>query len=178
VVYDRGYTDYGWYNQLTQKGILFVNRLKKNAQYRIIKRRQIPRHRGMSGDQIIEFTGTQMRKKCPIRLRRIGYHDSETGKLCVFLTNHFTLGARTITDVYKQTLLSPSKNAVMTQIWIALCVYLLLALIKFQLTLDKSMGQILQLLQINLFEKRDLYTLLRGDPPDKNLGNTNQLAFI
>ena len=65
----------------------------------------------------------------------------------------------------------------MTQIWIALCVYLLLAFIKFQSTLDKSMRQILQLLQINLFEKRDLYTLLRGDTIDKNVLNTNQLAF-
>ena len=196
VVYDRGYTDYGWYNQLTQKGIFFVTRLKKNAQYRIIQRRKVSRHQGLRSDQTIEFTGTQMRKKCPIRLRRIGFHDAETGKHYVFLTNHFTLSARTIADVYKQrwqielffkwikqnlkikTFLGTSKNAVMTQIWIALCVYLLLAFIKFQSTLDKSMRQILQLLQINLFEKRDLYTLLRGDPPDKNLLNTNQLAFL
>jgi hypothetical protein len=66
----------------------------------------------------------------------------------------------------------------MTQIWIALCVYLLLAFIKFQSTLDNSMRQILQLLQINLFEKRDLYTLLRGDPPDTKMVSSNQLAFL
>ena len=77
-----------------------------------------------------------------------------------------------------KTFLGTSKNAVITQIWIALCVYLLLAFIKFQSTLDKRMRQILQLLQINLFEKRDLYTLLRGAPPDANFGNTNQLAFL
>jgi Transposase DDE domain/Domain of unknown function (DUF4372) len=196
VVYDRGYTDYGWYNQLTQKGIFFVTRLKKNAQYRVVKRQKVARHQGLSCDQIIEFTGSQVRKKCPIRLRRIGYHDRETGKHYVFLTNHFDLSAKTIADIYKQrwqielffkwikqnlkikTFLGTSKNAVMTQIWIALCVYLLLAFIKFQSTLDKSMRQILQLLQINLFEKRDLYTLLRGTPPDANFGDTNQLAFF
>jgi hypothetical protein len=77
-----------------------------------------------------------------------------------------------------KTFLGTSTNAVITQIWIALCVYLLLAFIKFQSTLDKRMRQILQLLQINLFEKRDLYTLLRGAPPDANFGNTNQLAFL
>jgi hypothetical protein len=77
-----------------------------------------------------------------------------------------------------KTFLGTSKNAVMTQLWIALCVYLLLAFIKFQSTLDNSMRQILQLLQINLFEKRDLYTLLRGDPPDKKMVNSDQLAFL
>ena len=196
VVYDRGYTDYGWYNQLTQKTIFFVTRLKKNAQYRLVKRQQVARHQGLSSDQIIEFTGLQARKKCPIRLRRIGYRDPQTGKHYVFLTNHFALSAKTIADIYKQrwqielffkwikqnlkikTFLGTSKNAVMTQIWIALCVYLLLAFIKFQSTLDNSMRQILQLLQINLFEKRDLYTLLRGDPPDKKMVSSNQLAFF
>jgi putative transposase len=196
VACDRGYNDYGWYNQLTEKGIFFVTRLKKNAQYRIVARRTVSRNQGLRSDQTIEFTGVQTHKKCPIRLRRIGYRDPLTGKHYVFLTNHFTLSARTIADIYKQrwqielffkwikqnlkikTFIGTSKNAVMTQIWIALCVYLLLAFIKFQSTLDNSMRQILQLLQINLFEKRDLYTLLRGDPPDNNWVNTNQLAFL
>ena len=77
-----------------------------------------------------------------------------------------------------RTFLRTRKNAVMTRIWIALCVYLLFAFIKFESTQDKSMRQILQLLQINLFEKRDLYTLLRGTPPDAHFGDTNQLAFL
>ena len=71
-----------------------------------------------------------------------------------------------------------SKNAVLTQIWIALCVYLLLTFIKFQSKLDKSLQQILQLLQINLFEKRGLYILLPGDPPHSKRVNPNQLAFL
>jgi len=71
-----------------------------------------------------------------------------------------------------------SKNAVMTQIWIALCVYLILAVIKLQSKIDKSMQQILRLLQMNLFEKRDLIALLRGDPPDRIYINPDQLLLV
>ena len=105
-------------------------------------------------------------------MRRIGYTDTETGKHYVFLTNNFQLSAKTIADIYKarwqvelflkwikqnlkiKAFIGTSKNAVMTQIWIALCVYLLLAYVKFQSKLTKSMQQILRLLQVNLFEKR------------------------
>ena len=76
------------------------------------------------------------------------------------------------------TFIGTSKNAVMTQIWIALCVYLLLAFIKFQSKLKKSMQQILRLLQLNLFEKRDLMALLRGDPPLDRKTAINQIALL
>ncbi len=106
------------------------------------------------------------------------------------------LAARTIADIYKarwqvelffkwikqnlkiKSFIGTSKNAVMTQIWIALCVYLLLAFIKFQSKLKKSMQQILRLLQLNLFEKRDLLALLRGDPPHNKQLDINQLALV
>jgi len=196
VAIDCGYDDYGWFNQLTKKGIFFVTRLKSNAEYRVIERREVNTRQGLSSDQIIEFTGIQTAKKCPIQLRRIGYRDAETGKHYVFLTNHFTLAAKTIADIYKarwqvelffkwikqnlkiKSFIGTSKNAVMTQIWIALCVYLLLAFIKFQSKLKKSMQQILRLLQLNLFEKRDLLALLRGDPPHNKLLSINQLALL
>jgi len=77
-----------------------------------------------------------------------------------------------------KSLIGTSKNAVLTQIWIALCVYLLLAFIKFQSKLNKSMQQILRLLQLNLFEKRDLMALLRGDPVGNNQAAINQLALL
>jgi hypothetical protein len=77
-----------------------------------------------------------------------------------------------------QSFIGTSKNAVMTQIWIALCVYLLLAFLKFQSKLDKSMQQILRLLQLNLFEKRGLMALLRGDPPDDKLPDINQMVLL
>jgi hypothetical protein len=196
VAIDRGYNDYAWYNQLTGKGIFFVTRLKSNAQIRVVSRRTVLSSKGLSSDQTIEFTGAQTAKKCPIPLRRIGYRDPETGKHYIFLTNNFKLAAKTIADIYKarwqvelffkwikqnlkiKSFVGTSKNAVMTQVWIALCVYLLLAFIKFQSKLKKSMQQILRLLQLNLFEKRDLMALLRDDPTLDAKTAINQMALL
>jgi len=129
-------------------------------------------------------------------MRRIGYRDPESGKHYVYLTNNFSLAAKTIADIYKsrwqvelffkwikqnlkiKTFVGTSKNAVMTQIWIALCMYLLLAIIKFQSKITKSKQQILQLMQLNLFEKRDLMALLRGDPIKIDKAPENQLKLL
>lgn len=196
VVVDKGYNDYSWYKRLTDKEIFFVTRLKTNAKYRVICRRPVLKNKGLLCDQTIEFTGVQVAKKCPTQLRRITYRDAMTGKRYVFLTNNFKLSARTIADIYKarwqvelffkwikqnlkiKSFVGTSKNAVMTQIWIALCVYLLLAFLKFQSKIQKSTQQLLRLLQLNLFEKRDLIALLRGDPPDNPQINTNQMALL
>ena len=196
VVIDKGYNDYSWYNSLTSKEIFFVTRLKSNARYRIISRRPVQKEKGLTCDQTIEFTGIQTAKKCPIQLRRISYKDPETGKQYVFLSNNFHLSAKTIANIYKarwqielffkwikqnlkiKSFIGTSKNAVMTQIWIALCVYLLLSFLKFQSKLDKSMQQILRLLQLNLFEKRALMALLRGDPPNDKLPDLNQMVLL
>jgi len=196
VAIDKGYNDYTWYNTLTNKGIFFVTRLKSNAKHRIICRRPVLKVKGLTCDQTIEFSGAQTVKKCPIQLRRIGYKDPETGKHYVFLSNNFHLSAKTIADIYKarwqvelffkwikqnlkiKSFVGTSKNAVMTQIWIALCVYLLLAFLKFQSKLHKSMQQILRLLQLNLFDKRELMALLRGDPPDDKSPDINQMALL
>jgi len=196
VAMDKGYNDYHWYKQLTDKGIFFVTRLKTNAKYRVISRRPVLKSKGLTSDQTIEFTGVQTAKKCPVPLRRIGYKDAVTGKQYTFLTNNFKLSAKTIADIYKsrwqvelffkwikqnleiKTFVGTSKNAVMTQIWIALCMYLLLSFLKFQSGLKKSMQQILRLLQLNLFEKRDLLALLRGDPIRDNEPDINQLVML
>ncbi len=196
VAVDKGYNDYAWYKQLTDKGIFFVTRLKTNATYRVVSRRPVLKSKGLSCDQTIEFTGVQTAKKCPVQLRRIVYRDAETGKRYVFLTNNFKLSAKTIADIYKarwqvelffkwikqnlkiKSFVGTRKNAVMTQIWIALCVYLLLAFLKFQSKLQKSTQQILRLLQLNLFEKRDLMALLRGDPPRDNQPDINQMVLL
>ena len=196
VAIDKGYNDYNWYKRLTDKDIFFVTRLKTNAKYRIVKRRTVLKNKGLSCDQTIEFTGLQVAKKCPIQLRRIGYKDAVTGKRYVFLTNNFKLAAKTIAEIYKarwqvelffkwikqnlkiKSFVGTSKNAVMTQIWIAMCVYLLIAFLKFQSGLIKSMQQLLRLLQLNLFDKRDLMALLRGDPPDDGLPDANQMKLI
>ena len=106
---------------------------------------------------MIEFSGVQTAKKCPTQFRRIGYRDAKTGKYYVFLTNNFTLCAKTIVDIYKarwqvelffkwikqnlniKSFVGTRKNAVMTQVWIAMCMYLMIAFIKFQAKLGKSM---------------------------------------
>jgi len=196
VAIDKAYNDYRWYKSLTDKGIYFVTRLKSNAKYRTVSRRPVLKQKGLTCDQTIEFTGTQTAKKCPTQLRRIGFRDAVTGKHYVFLTNNFKLSAKTIADIYKarwqvelffkwtkqnlkiKSFVGTSKNAVMTQLWIAMCIYLMLAFIKFQSKLKKSMQQILRLLQLNLFEKRDLMALLRGDPIRESRHNPNQLALI
>ena len=196
VAVDRAYNDYAWYKQLTEKGIFFVTRLKSHAIFRVVERRPVLAVKGLTCDQTIKFTGALTAKKCPIQMRRIGYRDPQTGKHYVFLSNNFKLAAKTIADIYKsrwqvelffkwikqnlkiKSFIGTSKNAVMTQIWIALCVYLMLAYIKFQSKLKKSMQQILRLLQLNLFEKRDLMALLRGDPPHTNQTTINQMALL
>ena len=97
---DRGYNDYAWYNQLHNNDIYFVTRLKKNARYRVIERRTVPKNKGLTCDQTIELTGTRAKNR-PFRFRRIGYKDAKTGIHYTFLTNNFKLAARTIADVYK-----------------------------------------------------------------------------
>ncbi len=196
VAMDKAYNDYVWYKQLTDNEIFFVTRLKSNARYRVIERHDVLQNKGLTSDQVIEFTGPQITKKCPIQLHRIGYRDPVTGKYYVFLSNNFNLAAKTIADIYKarwqvelffkwikqnlkiKSFVGTSKNAVMTQIWIALCMYLLLAFLKFQSKLTRSMQQILRLLQLNLFEKRDMMALLRGDPPPGRVADPSQMVML
>jgi hypothetical protein len=196
VAIDKGYNDYSWYNHLTEKEVFLVTRLKSNAKHRVILRHPVLKNKGLICDQTIEFTGIQTSKKYPVELRRIGYKDAVTGKRYTFLTNNFRLAARTIADIYKarwhlelffkwikqnlkiKSFVGTRTNAVMTQIWIALCVYLLLAFLKFQSKLTKSMQQMLRLLQLNLFEKRDLMALLRGDPLRNDQMNIYQMTLI
>ena len=195
VAFDRGYTDYEWYKTLSDKGIYFVARLKSNATARVLERREVNRKLGLTSDQTIEFTGVMTRKRCPIPLRRVGYRDPDSGKHYVFLTNNFALAASTIAAIYKsrwqielffkwikqnlkiKTFVGTSKNAVMTQIWIALCAYLLIAFLKFQSKSQRSMQQILRLLQTNLFEKWSLDELLHGRSAEKIPINDKQLSF-
>lgn len=196
VICDRGYTDYGWYNTLSNKGVFFVSRLKSNAKYRVTQRRSVNKHKGLRSDQTIEFTGAQTAKRCPVPLRRVSYRDLETGKQYVFITNHFELSAKTIADIYKQrwqielffkwikqnlkikSFIGTSKNAVLTQVWIAMCAYLILCYIKFVSKIRASMQEILRLLQVNLFEKRDMVLLLKGSPPNIPENNHRQTVLF
>ena len=181
LVADRGYVDFTWLNHLNSQGVFVVTRLKRRTRYSVRERRPIRSDQGVTSDQIIQLTNSH--KKYPHPLRRVGFRDSATGQHYFFLTNHFSLAAKTIADIYKarweielffkwikqhlkiKSFLGTSRNAVLTQLWIALCVYLLVAYIKFLNRLSLSFLQILRLLQLNLFDRRPLLHLLLPQPP-------------
>ena len=196
VAADRLYLDFGWLKDLDAQGVFLVTRLKRKVKYAVRERRSFARGRGVTSDQTIELTSVKGRKRCPIPLRRVGYRDPETGRHYKFLTNNFSLAPKTIADIYKarwqielffkwikqnlciKSFVGTSRNAVMTQIWIAICVHLLLAYLKFANKMSWSMSQILRLLQLNLFDRRPLLELLepRSGPPEPRNAQT-QLAL-
>jgi len=195
VAADRAYMDFDWINSLISQGVFLVTRLKRRIRFRVLERRPVNRAQGVTSDQTIEFASAKGRKRCPHRLRRIGYRDPETGRHYVFLTTNFALSAKTVADIYRsrwqvelffkwikqnlriKSFVGTSRNAVMTQIWIALCVYLLLAYVKFANRLAWSLQQILRVLQMNLFDRRAILDVLApsSDPPDDQ--GQLQLAF-
>ena len=187
VAADRAYVDFDWINSLISQGVFLVTRLKRRIKFKVLERRPANRAQGVTSDQTIVFTSARGRKRCPHRLRRIGYRDPDTGRHYVFLTTNFALSAKTIADIYKarwqvelffkwikqhlkvKSFVGTSRNAVMTQLWIAMCVYLLLSYVKFANRLAWSLNEILRVLQLNLFDRRPLTGLLDPptDPPDE-----------
>jgi len=189
IVFDRGYTDYSWYQELTEDGVFFVTRLKTNAVTTPGPLRRGRKSPGVLRDQQIKLKGVDG------TYRKVRYLDEETDITYEFLTNELDLPAATVAQLYKErwqielffkwikqnlrvkSFLGTSYNAVMTQLWIALCAYLVLAFLKFQSKLRHSMQQILRLLQLNLFERRDFMGLFK--PPElKNTIDNNQLPLI
>jgi hypothetical protein len=195
VVEDLGYTDYAWYGQLTAQKIFFVTRQKSNARYRVLERRPVNTALGLVSDETIQLTGAKARE-CSKPLRRIVYQDPETGKVYVFLTNHFRLAAKTIADIYKErwqveiffrwikqnlkikAFIGNSENAVMTQIYAALIVYLLLCYTKFLCNLSVTLQNFMRILQLNLFRTCTVQELFEppGPVPD-NMNINNQLCL-
>jgi hypothetical protein len=183
IVFDRGYTDYHLYSLLNERGILFVTRLKDNADYRVIKRRKATKRPGITSDQIIEFRGFYSKGKCPIKLRRIRYIDRETGQVYVYLTNDLRHSASTIADIYKQrwqielffkalkqnlvikTFWGTSENAVYSQIWVALILYFLLSVLKAQANIETSVGKMIQRIRSFVFETTELMRFLKNKIP-------------
>ncbi|PPD26316.1 MAG: IS4 family transposase [Methylomonas sp.] len=187
VAFDKGYVDYGWYKSLTDKGVFFVTRLRPNSIYEVIERRDVVRGQGVTSDQIIQLNSAHALKRGAPRLRRVGFRCPDTGRHYVFLTNHFTLSARTIADIYKdrwqvelffkaikqnlkiKAFVGTSRNAILTQLWIALCTYLLLSFARHSARTGWTVQRIMRVLQGNLFEKKSLRELLDPEPPDKKI---------
>ena len=190
VVFDKGFISYPWFQTLSEKGVFFVTRLKKNAVYKLLERRPVNREAGITSDHTIEVASG----KQTVHLRRIGYRDPESGKRYTFLTNHFRLSPRTIADIYrerwqielffkeiKQNLrikhfVGNSENAVLIQVYTALTVYLLLKYQKFLSRLGLSVQQLLQLIQVNLLGTASLEELL--NPRRRKTENPYNLSML
>jgi hypothetical protein len=191
VVEDKAYNDYQWFADLTQTGIFFITRQKRNAIYRVTERRDVNKKQGLCSDQTIRLTSIKG-QECPHPLRRIGYRDPETKKHYVFLTNNFKLSPKTIADIYKdrwqieiffrwikqnlkiKAFIGNSRNAVMTQIYVALIAYLLLYLFKYLSKVSVSLQNLLRVIQLNLFRKCLLKELFKPPPIDTANNNVNK----
>jgi hypothetical protein len=170
-VMDRGYLDFARLFTFTQNLSTFITRAKINFDYSCLYYRKVDKTTGLRCDQTIRLNGYYASQDYPAVLRRIGYYDIETNKKFIFLANNFSLDALVIVQLYKcrwrieiffewikqylriKTFFGTSINAVKTQIWIAISVYVLAAIVKKELKITLSLGEILQILSIMLFEK-------------------------
>ncbi|MCB2212445.1 IS4 family transposase [bacterium] len=196
-ILDRGYIDFARLFRIDRSGAFFVTRIKTNTAYRVVESRPVPVGSGVLEDQLIVFTSRPKCRRYPDQLRRIRYHDAETDRELVFLTNHLDLDATIIAGLYrsrwqielffrwiKQNLrikvfYGTSKNAVKTQIWIAISVYVLVAIIKKRLGLTTSLSTMLQILSVTLFEKKPINQLLTTSlNTDLLVENPNQLKLF
>jgi putative transposase len=193
VVFDKGYNDYTWHNTLTEKEIFFVTRIRGNASYDVIKSHPVREGSGIISDETIRYNSKKNKARKLKPIRKIVFLDAETGKEFTFITNHFRWSANTIAGIYKQrwqvelffkwikqnlkikSFIGTSMNAVITQIMVALCVHLILAWMKFTFSLKHSLMQILRLLQLNLFVRRNLMEIFK--PPQPKLINNGQLRL-
>jgi transposase len=173
-VMDRGYVDFARLHALHLAGAFFVTRAKSNMKWHRVYSAKVDRSTGVICDQTIALDGFYTRQEYPAHLRRVRFNDPETGKTLVFITNQMTLPATTICALYKnrwqvelffkwikqhlriKRFFGTSENAVKTQIWIAVSVYVLVAIIKKKLQLDASLYTLLQILSVTLFEKMPL----------------------
>jgi len=196
-IMDRGYIDFARLFTFTQSMAFFVTRAKTNLDYTRISYRTVDKSTGLRSDQTIMLRGQQTSKDYPAPLRRISYYDKDTNKRLVFLTNNFTLDAIIIAKLYKcrwqielffkwlkqnlhiKAFFGTSENAVKTQIWIAVSVYVLIAIIKKELQLSKSLAEILQILSVSIFEQVPLQQILTEIPmKNENFQNYKQLPLF
>jgi Transposase DDE domain/Domain of unknown function (DUF4372) len=193
VVFDKGYSSYTWHKSLTDNGIFFVTRIRGNAVYEVIKSNPVKAGHGVISDEIIRYTSVRASNYNLHPVRKVVFRDVETDRTFTFITNHFRWAATTIAAIYKQrwqvelffkwikqnlkikSFLGITLNAVITQIMVALCVYLILAWMKFTFSIKHSLMQIIRLLQLNLFVKRAMIELFI--PPDPKPKNSPQLRL-
>jgi hypothetical protein len=177
-VMDRGYVDFQRLYRFTQRGAFFVTRSKKNLDCTRRTRREIDKTTGLRSDQTVVLAGPKSSRLYPDPLRRVAFYDTENERRFAFLTNNFALPALTIAQLYKsrwqvelffkwikqhlriKAFYGTSDNAVKTQIWTAIGIYVLVAIVKKELRIERSLYEILQILSVTLFEKTPIFQAL------------------
>lgn len=176
-VVDRGYVDFEWLWSINQAFAFFVTRLKRAIKWNRIISHPVNKALGVRADQEIILNSTRLKKLYPERLRKISFRDEIQNRTLIFLTNNFTIPAETIAALYKarweielffkwikqnlkvKTFYGTSPNAVKTQIWVSMIVYLMLAILKERYHLDASLSKLLHFLEVNLFEQKSLISI-------------------
>lgn len=196
-VMDRGYVDFGRLYRFTQNSAFFVTRAKRNLDFTRRAGRKVDKTTGLRSDQTIILAGPKSSGLYPAPLRRVTYFDAETKRRLVFLTNNLTLPALTIAGLYRcrwqvelffkwikqhlriKAFYGTSMNAVKTQVWIAISVYVLVAIVKRELKIERSLYEILQILSLTLFEKTPiLQALTVKNIPDSTPHDPKQLNLF
>ena len=195
-IMDRGYLDFERLYALDQAGGFFITRAKRNLDARRVYSAPVDRDTGLICDQTIALNGFYAAKHYPAYLRRIRYRDTE-GRRLVFLTNHMTLAPLTICELYRsrwqvelffkwikqhlriKRFFGTSENAVKTQVWIAVAVYVLVAIVRKRLNLELSLHEMLQILSITPFEKIPMIQLLTYSATNQDIyDDPNQLILL
>ena len=196
---DRGYVDYARLYAIHKQGAFFVIRAKDNLKFQRLYSKPKDKDAGVRADQIITLKTKKSRAGYPEQLRRVSYVDKERNKRLVFLTNNFEISAKMVADVYKQrwqvelffkwikqhlrikSFCGTSINAVKSQIWIALCIYLLVAIAKKRLGIECSLYTFLQIMEVNLFEKKPILSLvveaLKQNPEQSKYKQPNLFSY-
>ncbi len=196
-VADRGYLDFARLHRIDQSSAFFVTRAKRNFQCRRLYSRPVDKSTGLQCDQTVTLTGFYSQKDYPGKLRRVRYRGPDTKKRLVFLTNNFTLSPLTITGLYRsrwrvelffkwikqhlriKAFYGTTENAVKSQVWIAISVYVLVAIVKKRLGLSQSLYTILQILSVSLFEKTPILQAFSQTLDEENPDETrNQLILF
>jgi hypothetical protein len=180
LAFDRGYTDYEWFMSLTEQGVYFVTRLKENADYGVVEKREVPQRRGVLRDEVVFFYKLAQASEEAF-FRRIEFYDEERDRVLVFLTNHLELAAATVAAIYEErwqielffralkqslrvkTFVGTSANALKTQLWTALIAMLVVKYLQLRSTFGWSLSNLVALLRQQLFVYRDLWAWI-DDP--------------
>lgn len=195
-VMDRAYIDFSWLWSIDQAGAFYVSRLKKSIKWNRIISHKVDKSIGLRCDQEILLSSKRLKPLYPNRIRRISFRDEQKGKTLVFLTNNFTLSAETIAELYKarweielffkwikqnlkiKTFFGTSANAVKTQIWIAMIVYLVIAIIKQRYSSPHNPSKLLHFLEVALFEQIPLYSVFHTRERSVSKPEVNQLTLF